>query len=288
MCITSLYKIIIYVDSYPTTIYYLVTKHEIMAVEALKTLGLNDKQIQVYLTVLQQGKATAITIARITKINRTTVYSVAKELVEKGLIEEDIGGATSYFVARPPQELRYLVEREEQNIQKKKQATAVVIDELEKLVGNKVYAAPKINFVEEKNLEKYLYKQTPIWDASVLQYDGHWWGFQDKTFIKHYEKWIDWYWESGSKPHTQLKLFSNESAEAMKKKKFTRRQIRFWNNPEEFTATTWVLGDYVVSIVTSQRPHHLVDMHDPVLAKNLRGIFKKMWVDTNNPVTASK
>lgn len=251
-----------------------------MAVELLKTLGLHDKQIQVYLTVLQQGKATAVAIARITKINRTTVYSVAKELIEKGLITEDLGGSTSYFVAKPPQELQYLVEREEQAIQKKKKAANEVIEELQKLVGNTAYAAPKINFVDEKQLERYLYKQTPIWDASVVQYDSHWWGFQDKTFVKYYEKWIDWYWENGGKPHVQLKLISNESAETIKKKKFARRQIKFWPDGQDFTATTWVLGDYIVSIVTSQRPHHLVDMHDPILAANLRGIFKKMWNET--------
>jgi sugar-specific transcriptional regulator TrmB len=251
-----------------------------MAVESLKALGLNDKQIQVYLTVLQQGKATAVTIGRITKINRTTVYSVAKELIEKGLIAEDLGDATSYFVAKPPQELQYLVEREEQALQKKKRAASEVVDELQKIMGNTAYAAPKINFVDEKHLEKYLYKQTPIWDASVVQYDSHWWGFQDKTFVKHYEKWIDWYWEAGGKPHVQLKLLTNQSAEEIKKKKFTRRQIKFWSSPEEFTATTWILGDYVTSIITSQRPHYLVDMHDPVLAHNLRGIFKKLWNET--------
>lgn len=251
-----------------------------MAIESLKILGLNDKQIQVYLSVLQQGRATAITLARITKINRTTVYSVAKELIEKGLIAEDLGGSTSYFVARSPEELQYLVEREELAIRKKKNAAREVIDELQKLMGNSAYAAPKINFVEEKNLDKYLYRQTPIWDASCLQYDGHWWGFQDKTFVKYYEKWIDWYWEGGGKPSVQLKLISNESAETLKKKKFARRQIKFWQSSGEFTASTWVLGDYVVSIVTSQRPHHLVDMHDPVLAANLRAIFKKMWADT--------
>lgn len=258
-----------------------------MAIEALKTLGLSDRQIQVYLTVLQQGRATAITLSRITKINRTTIYSVSKELIDKGLISEDLGGTTSYFVAKPPEELQYLVEREEQAIHKKKKTASEVVHELQKLVGNSAYAAPRINFIEEKNLEKHLQKQTPLWDASIVQYDSHWWGFQDKTFIKYYEKWIDWYWESGSKPNINLKLISNQSAEDIKTKKFARRQIRFWEKSGDFTATTWILGDYVVMINTNQRPHYLVEIYDKTLAHNMRELFRGVWEEmTENDKTS--
>lgn len=28
-----------------------------------------------------------------------------------------------------------------------------------------------------------------------MEKDSTWWGFQDHTFVEHYEKWIDWYWQ---------------------------------------------------------------------------------------------
>lgn len=256
-----------------------------MISEELKKLGLNDKQITVYLSVLEQGKATHIAISRITKINRTTVYSVAKELAEKGLITEDLGGTTTYLVALPPQNVFTIVEKAEKELFEKKKAAEAVSFELSKLVKLAKYSAPKITFVDEKNLEQYLYKQTPIWNRSLMAYDRTWWGFQDKTFVKHYEAWIDWYWEKGVQGDMYVKLLSNESAEAIKKKKFKNRIIRFWKKSSDFTATMWVLGDHMVMINTSQRPHYLVEIHDKTLAHNMRELFRGMWeemTETNN------
>lgn len=61
------------------------------------------------------------------------------------------------------------------------------------------------------------------------------------------------------------------------KKKFPRREIRFWEASEDFTATTWILGNYVVMIVAQEHPHYLVEIHDAVLSRNLREVFKGIW-----------
>ncbi len=243
----------------------------------LEKLGLNKKEIAVFLTVIEQGKITHTAVARITRINRTTVYSVAKELIAKGLIKEDIGGSTSYLTALPPEDLEYIISREEKALELKKRNLRELITELKPLANNAKYNAPKIHFVDERMLEDYLYEQTATWNQSALEHDSTWWGFQDKTFVKHYEAWIDWFWEKAAPQNIQLKVLSNESAEAIKQKQFARRHISAWDNSEEFTATTWIAGDYVINLITSTRPHYLVDMRDPVLAQNLRTVFKKIW-----------
>lgn len=250
-----------------------------MVNDLLTQLGFSDKEIAIYLAVLQQGKATPTNIAKITKINRTTVYSVAKELIDKGVITEDIGGATTYLVARPPQDLMNLAATQERKVQEQKKVIEKAIWELQTLDGNAKYSIPKITFISEDKLEDYLYKEASKWNQSIIDTKTMWWGFQDATFVKSYEKWIDWYWEQGSPSGMQLQLLSNESAETVKKKKFTNRKIKYWKGSKDFTATTWVNGDFVIMIVTSQRPHYLVEIHDKVLAHNLRELFKGIWAD---------
>lgn len=252
-----------------------------MKLESLTNLGLSEKEIAIYICVLQNGKITASNVSFKTKINRTTVYSVARELVQKGLITEDLGGATSYLVAKPAKELNSMVEKEEKAIQEKKKLAELAIKELQALTQNVKYSIPKITFIQEDGIENYLYKQTPIWDESLINLDKTWWGFQDKTFVKYYEDWIDWYWETGGKKDTELKLLSNESAESIKTKKFHRRQIKFWDGSQDFSATTWVNGDFLITIVTHERPHYLIEIHDSTLSQNMREIFKKIWQDTN-------
>jgi sugar-specific transcriptional regulator TrmB len=49
----------------------------------LQNLNFSDKEISVFLTIQESGKLSANDISRITKINRTTIYSVTKELIKK-------------------------------------------------------------------------------------------------------------------------------------------------------------------------------------------------------------
>ena len=75
------------VDKFSTTCYYFP-----MINELLTQLGFGEKEIKVYLTLLQHGKLSPASLAKIVGLNRSTVYSVAKELKEKGVIAEDLGG----------------------------------------------------------------------------------------------------------------------------------------------------------------------------------------------------
>lgn len=248
-----------------------------MVNDLLKQLGFGDKEVSVYLTLLQHGKLTPASLAKIVNFNRTTVYSIAKDLAAKGIIAEDLGGSSMLLVAKPPQDLMLLAQTEEKQLEEKRAIIKNAVEELQSLAKPTQYMVPKIIFVAQDQVSDHLYSQTPAWDKSMLEYDGTWWGFQDRTFVQNYEKWIDWYWEKGSDIRIKLKLLSNEAAEQIKKKKFQQRQIRFWDKSHNFQATTWILGDYVVMIVTNQKPHYLVEIHDKVLANDMREVFKGIW-----------
>ena len=248
-----------------------------MVNDLLKQLGFGDKEITVYLALLQHGKISPASLAKIVKLNRSTVYSIAKELSAKGVIAEDLGSANMYLVAKPPEDLVLLAQKEEKDLAEKKNIIQNAIQELHSITKATQYTVPKIIFLAQDQVQEYLYKQTPMWDESILKYDGTWWGFQDQTFVKNYETWIDWYWEKGGNKKTQLKLLSNEAAEEIKKKKFERREIKFWEQSHNFQATTWILGDYVVMIATQQKPFYLVQIHDATLANDMRQVFKGIW-----------
>src|SRR5689334_21417619 len=120
-----------------------------MIQELLGQFGLTDKETLVYLTVLERGKISYAQVGKIAKINRTTVYSVAKELISKGLITEDLAGKSSYLVALPPTEIQTVIDKEEKELFKKKQAVSQIVSELKKISQNTQYTIPKISFIEE-------------------------------------------------------------------------------------------------------------------------------------------
>lgn len=251
-----------------------------MIEKLLKQLGFNPKEIIVYLAILKHGKITPAELAKQTGIKRPTVYSVVKELLEKGVIVDDLGAKQSFLLARPPENLENSIRNDEQRVREKRKIIGQAIAELELITKQTPYSIPKIQFVFENDLENFLYKQAVLWNESIILRDQIWWGFQDPSFVEKYSEWIDWYWKKSAPNDISLKLLTNKAPieDDMKKLNFERRVVKFWQNAGQFTATTWVCGDYLIMVMTAQNPHYLVQIYDPILAHNMRELFKSIWL----------
>jgi hypothetical protein len=244
----------------------------------LTSLGFSDKEISVYLCVLQHGRIAPANVARLTKINRSTVYFIARDLVTRGAIAEDTTGPTTFLLALPPEELLVAIDQEERELEKKREQTRLALPQLQKIAQETRYTAPRVQFVTQEQLSSFLHKRTPEWNASIEKHGGAWWGFQDPTFLTHYGDWITWYWQQESSKAVHVRLLTNqaESEKEVQGQGYGRRETKVWDK-SIFTGTQWIAGDYVISIITAQEPHYLVEIKDAVMAKNLREMFKGMW-----------
>lgn len=246
--------------------------------QLLAKLGFTQKEAEVYLALLSYGKMSPAELAKLTRISRPTIYSVSKELVKKGVLLEDLGGSSLLLVAKKPEDFIVVINREQKKLEEKKRLVEQTITELQKVAQATKYSVPKIVFIPEDGIDAYLRKQTSAWNDSIHEVDGIYWGFQDPTLVDSYQDWIDWYWQQPIKLPV-LNVLSNESKteQRMKTKGYKNRNIRFWSGAEAFTATTWVMGNYMVMVVTNQHPHYLIEIHDAMMAQNLRQLFKGIW-----------
>lgn len=247
-----------------------------MVEKMLKQLGFSEKEIDVYLAVLKRGKILPAEVAKLTNLNRSTVYSVASELKKRGVLSEDLGGPVRYLVALPPADLMQLASQEERELRKKKVLINEAIGELQSFVSSAVYTPPKITFITQEEVRDYLFRHADEWNRSIMATDKIWWGFQDHACVEIYQDWIDWYWTKKVPDGMHLILLSNksETEREMKKKKYVHREIRFWKESDQFTATVWVCGDYLIMISSRQEPYYLVEIHDVTLSHNMREVFK--------------
>lgn len=253
-----------------------------MIQETLQKLGFNYKEIEIYLEVLKLGRATPARISKNTGINRTTIYSAAKSLVKKGLLAEDLGGKYTYFVALPLENLNLKLEKQKKQLEEEERLIQDAIKEIAALPVNSQFAIPKIRFVEELDLEDYLYKKTDEWNRSIKQYDSTWWGFQDHTFLDHYKKWTIDYWDKFESSQNILeKVLGNDSEieKQMASKAISQREIVFWNKNADITSSFWIGGDYIIMIYTQDRPFYLIEIYNPAMAHNLREVFKGLWLE---------
>src|SRR5690242_18725414 len=73
--------------------------------QVLSKLGLNSKEILGHLELLKHGQLNPAELAKLTKLSRATLYHIAKTLVSKGIVGEDLRSKVLYFVALPPEKL---------------------------------------------------------------------------------------------------------------------------------------------------------------------------------------
>lgn len=247
--------------------------------KTLKKLNFSEKEIDIYLAILKNGKIIPSDLAHVTGINRSTVYSVVSDLEKKKVITHDLSGPIKYVVALPPEDLENLVKDQEKKIQTQKKLIKKAVSELQSFTTGTKYTVPKIRFIPEEDLENFINTRADEWDRSLLETEACWYGYQDHTYVEHYSHLIDYYW-SRAHEDMQLRLVTNESdiERTMEDKEYKKKRIiKFLKKKGPFTSSIWVVGDYTVILYTNQRPHYVIEIKNAELAKNQRELFKFVW-----------
>ena len=105
----------------------------------LKQLNFSDKEIQIYLTLLQEGELSPQKISKLTNINRSTVYAVCHDLSQIGVIKKNPIKNTSSYLALDPVELQKLYKQDEKDLAIKKAQINSAITELENCQRHQIY-----------------------------------------------------------------------------------------------------------------------------------------------------
>jgi sugar-specific transcriptional regulator TrmB len=244
----------------------------------LITLNLNESELSLYKALLTAGSLTPVALAKAADLKRTTAYSVARSLIDKGLIVEDTTRRPRIFAPATAEEILNLIQIEKKKIAEREQSLKNLASELSKISAKSTYPVPIVRFIEEKRIETFLNQQIIDWNESLLATEPTWWGFQDHTFVEQYGDWITKYWKQSPKD-VDLKLLSNraEAEVQFAKTAVTQRVVKFWGEATNFISTTWVIGDYVIIINTRNQPFYLIEIHDKLMAHDQREVFKNLW-----------
>src|SRR6267154_1422044 len=74
--------------------------------DILMDLGLNEKEIALYLGMLELGEASVLTISRKTDVKRPTAYLILEALEKRGLVSRVVKGGKTFFAAQHPQKIQ--------------------------------------------------------------------------------------------------------------------------------------------------------------------------------------
>jgi sugar-specific transcriptional regulator TrmB len=115
----------------------------------LKNTGLSDKEIKIYLKLLEFGDMSVRDLAQATNLNRGTTYDILKVLQEKGLVSYFHKETKQKFVAEPPEKILKLLDDQEDRLIKSKAEVEKIIPEL-KSIQDKGGNLPVTKYYEDK------------------------------------------------------------------------------------------------------------------------------------------
>lgn len=106
-----------------------------MEITILKKLGLAEKEVTIYLKLLEAGPISVRRLAESAKLNRGSVYEVLKSLQEKGLVSYYNDATKQKFVAESPEQLQRLVQIEADRVRDLSEQMGSLVLELKSIRG---------------------------------------------------------------------------------------------------------------------------------------------------------
>lgn len=128
--------------------------------QQLNQLGLEERQVNLYTTLLEKGIQTPLQLARATKINRTSVYRHLDKLKDLGLVQEIIDDNTTRIEASPPETLQIIIEEKESQVANLKKTLPSVITQLNDIT-QKIPVPTKVKFYKGiEGMKQFLWNMT--------------------------------------------------------------------------------------------------------------------------------
>lgn len=243
--------------------------------QILKEYGLNDKAIEVYITLLQVGDAKVSELVSKTGVKRTTVYSILDILIDKKLVNIlDKEGNRVYYAENPeilPSMLEQQVKKVENEVEKFKQ----LLPELTSMY-NAHSSKPKIRFYEGIKGIKRIFEETLNLEENeeILAYSSA------KSIHKYLQEYVLFYLNRRIEKGIRQRCIAEISEEAKDHQKNDKKELRETilvdNDKFPFTNEINIFKNKVM--IVSYRDLMGVIIESVDVAKTQRSIFELSWI----------
>lgn len=233
---------------------------------ALAAVGLEKKEVEIYLALLELGEASVLDISKKANIKRPTAYLALASLTAKGFVSKIIRGNKSYFA---PQHPKKLVTESELRLKEMRK----IVPQLESLL-DKSSGRPKIMIYQGKEELDCAYDEWFV-QKGELVYVGTL-KLSSEVYPQTYKK-MSYLTLS---PEIRIRELINESEESRKYAKNVKgpyRLIRFM--PREFLPFEADIGIYGnrVFITSVKKEYFTVGIESDEISQVFRTIYDLMW-----------
>jgi sugar-specific transcriptional regulator TrmB len=226
--------------------------------ERLQKSGLTGNEAKVYLELLKRGSSSANVLAKKIGMDRTLVYTVLNQLIEKGLVNYVVKANKKFFSPSDPENLLNPVKERSAFIKD-------LIPELKKI--EKIQEIPqKINVYEGKEGLRVMI------NLALKEKEYCAFGATGRAFYALYE--MPRVAKQIMKSNIKVRIIGNAKLKETEPFAFKKFEYRFLNIDSE--ATTNIFGDYVAIHLIKQKPLVII-IKNKLIAQTYKNHFEVLW-----------
>ncbi len=128
--------------------------------KVLKKLGFDDKETQIYLTLLEYGPRPASFIAKHTNLNRSSIYYLVETLVKRRILLQSNRAGTTHFAACPPEDLLNYIDNQQERLRSLRSEVKDCVPELEAIQNRLSAWKPKFYYFQGQQEVRGLLERT--------------------------------------------------------------------------------------------------------------------------------
>lgn len=231
--------------------------------KVLKDLGLNEREVQVYIALLKEKSCTASKLAKIAKINRTTTYLELENLMKLGLVSYVIKDSKRYYQVAPPEKFIEIIDEKKKkfkeilpklkNLQKTPQPFSIEVFEGKE--GIKTFYQDIYNSAKEFLVLGATGKATEVLEYSYPHFIN--------KFVKRKIK--------------ERAIANTNAKEIMSKHPKKYFQVRYLSKKFDAMVTTIIYKEKVAIQSLQKNNIYVVIISDNLLYKTYKNYFECLW-----------
>jgi HTH-type transcriptional regulator, sugar sensing transcriptional regulator len=240
---------------------------------SLTQLGCNDKQIRFYWANLQLGGATLADISKKARLQRSTTYLVASELVRLGLVSEDHKPYGKLFVAVEPDVVLGKLEARSRQFARQAVTFREALPEL-RAAHQATTTRPRVRTFEGKAGLTAIWKDLLHDEQEILL-----WTNQESERLFFPGDTHGLFIKERVGRHIPIRVLAVDNADGQKLQETDEgslRQTKLLPSGYEFTSETYIYGDKV-AILDVGRNIFGVITENAQIATSQRAIFELAW-----------
>lgn len=235
-------------------------------------IGMSTKHAIVYEALLRLQKTTPLKLARITRLNRSSLYRYLEELRENGLVELILRGNSSSYAARPEGLSQYLV-REETRLENLKTTIPSLLSEMNRGHANE----SEIRYYQGiEGLKQMLWNVVAQGEEFVGLGYNDWNESVGKAYAEKLRQKI-------IENRTLSREISNDPSIDFGYTKLGEEYKKFYSHKAisesllEIKHDTYIYGEVFAYYYHYQNEYFGVEIHNKEIAKTERQMFEILW-----------